>query len=207
MSSTTTIIQTLSAEAESFTRLDLVTAQGPAYRLVSSKQPRDARPEEVPVIDLEGLRDDLPARLKLAQTVGSACRTYGFFYIKNHVIPEAKVNGAREAALRFFDQSPQEKAKVAESKSKFSNGWSGARTRRVSPTESADVKEGFIWSYDPVNDPDPKDPSSIPDEVTSALHCEEPGRTSHVTLEKLHSRGAIRLGNPAFDALTLPGSL
>ncbi|KAL4724522.1 hypothetical protein ACLX1H_007963 [Fusarium chlamydosporum] len=195
MSSTTTV--TIPTQEESFTKLELVTAQGPVYRMVSSKSPRNARPDEVPIIDLHGIHGDLQARKELAQEIGNAAKNYGFFYIKNHGIPHETVNNAREAALQFFGQPAEEKAKVAESESKYSNGWSAARTRKVSPTESAgklrpdprtfscffvcspfayepvDVKEGFIWSYDPANDPDSKDASAIPDSVKSALHCED----------------------------------
>ena len=131
---TTTPVET---ETESFTKLELVTAQGPVYRQVSSKPPRDARPDEVPIIDLTALYGDLAARTELAHQIGAACRNYGFFYIKKHGIPKHRITKAREEALGFFRQPPHLKEQVAETKSKFSNGWSASRTRKVSPTESA----------------------------------------------------------------------
>lgn len=137
MSATITTTTTTETDTESFTKLELVTAQGPVYRRVSSKPPRDARPDEVPIIDLTALSGDLAARTELAQQVGAACRNYGFFYIKKHGIPEHRINKAREEAVGFFKQPAHLKEQVAESKSRYSNGWSASRTRKVSPTESA----------------------------------------------------------------------
>jgi hypothetical protein len=142
--STTATTTATDASTESFTELELVSAQGPVYRQVSSRPPRDARPDEVPIIDLTALSGDIAARTELAQQVGAACRNYGFFYIKKHGIPEHRINKAQEEAIGFFQQPAHLKEQVAENKSKFNNGWSASRTRKVSPTESAG-KSGYVF--------------------------------------------------------------
>lgn len=136
MSTTTT--QTIEeTQKPEFAQLELVTALGPVYRLVSLNPPRDAAPEEVPVIDISGLYGDFTARKELAAKIGAACRSYGFFYIKNHGIPEEMIANAKLQALNFFRQPAELKDKASDRHSKFSNGWSALRSRRVSPGESA----------------------------------------------------------------------
>ncbi|RDW56658.1 hypothetical protein BP6252_14071 [Coleophoma cylindrospora] len=156
-----------------FTEIRLTTAQGPVYRQVSTAAPRDAVAEEVPVIDISRINDDLEIRKELAREVAETCSRYGFFYIRNHGIPEDKINAAKEQAFNFFRQPKELKEKVSQQHSKYSNGWSSLRSRRVSPTESADKKEGFIWSYDPEYDPDTKDVDQVPAPVANALHAEK----------------------------------
>lgn len=128
--------------APKFTKLELITAQGPTYRLVSSAAPRDAVAEEVPVIDISRIHGDLEARKELAREVAEICSGYGFFYIKNHGISDEKINKAKEQAFNFFRQPEELKEKVSQQHSKYSNGWSSLRSRRVSPTESAGQYKG-----------------------------------------------------------------
>lgn len=137
MSTTTTEPGLTQELPPGFTKFELVTAQGPVYRLVSSAPPRIAAPEEVPVIDVSRICGSLDDRKALAREVGAACRGYGFFYMKNHSIPTEKIDNARHQALEFFRQPTALKDKVSDRHSRFSNGWSSLRSRRVSPTESA----------------------------------------------------------------------
>lgn len=63
---------------------------------------------EIPVIDISALRgDDLAAARACADEIGRACEGVGFFYIRNHGIPEALIQ--RTYALsRRFHYSPRE---------------------------------------------------------------------------------------------------
>ncbi|EKG19974.1 hypothetical protein MPH_02704 [Macrophomina phaseolina MS6] len=66
--------------------------EGISYRLVSTNPPRECTPEEIPIIDLDGIfKDDLEARKAVAREMLSAAENSGFFYIKNHRIPEDMV--------------------------------------------------------------------------------------------------------------------
>jgi hypothetical protein len=85
--------------APAFTRLELRTAYGPAYRQVSTAPPRDCRSDEIPVIDITDIYGDLEARTKLAAQIKNAAMDTGFFYIKNHGINTEVIEKAHKQAL------------------------------------------------------------------------------------------------------------
>lgn len=85
----TSITHTETAPPLGFTRLAMRSYEGISYRLVSTNPPRECTPEEIPIIDLDGIfKDDLEARKAVAREMLSAAENSGFFYIKNHRIPE-----------------------------------------------------------------------------------------------------------------------
>ena len=61
---------------------------------------------------------------------------------------------------------------MAKSKSKFFNGWATVGSGKISPSESADQKEGLQWKYDPSIDPETKDPAQVPEEVRRWIRSE-----------------------------------
>src|SRR5438445_402878 len=117
------------------TKLELRTAYGPVWRGVSADPPRDARADEIPVIDIGRIDGTLTERKQLAQIVRIASENTGFFYIKNHAIPEKVITHARDAAMCFFKQSQENKMKVSKSRSKHFNGYLARGTNAVSPSE------------------------------------------------------------------------
>ena len=58
--------------------------------------------ESIPVIDLAPFLDGR-GKTAVAEAIGRACREVGFFYVKNHGIPRARVEAAFAAARCFFD--------------------------------------------------------------------------------------------------------
>ncbi|KAJ9148926.1 2OG-Fe(II) oxygenase superfamily protein [Pleurostoma richardsiae] len=166
-----TVTETVAAPATY--KLELMTPYGAAYRDVLNTPPRECVASEVPVIDLSGIYGDLDARKALAQTVRSAAENMGFFYIKNHGIPEEAIAAAFEQAQAFFAQPEDKKRLVSKSKSKFFNGWSEKWSGHVSPTESRDYREGFSWRYAPQYDPDPKDLDAVPEAIKPWIRGEE----------------------------------
>jgi isopenicillin N synthase-like dioxygenase len=74
---------------------------------------------------------------------------------------------------RFFRQPIEEKLKVVSTKSQYHNGYSVRRSAQVSPSESVDNKEGFMWRYDPKFDSEKKDLSAVPEEVLAWLRGED----------------------------------
>ncbi|KIV91974.1 hypothetical protein PV10_06459 [Exophiala mesophila] len=152
-------------QTPAYTKLELRTAYGPVYREVSTNPPREARADEIPVIDISGIYGDLEARKELASRVKHAAESTGFFYIKGHGIPESAIQGARKASRDFFKQSEEKKLLVSKDKGKWYNGYTGNQTAMASPTEGLDYRESFAWRYEPQYDPDPKDPSAVPAEV------------------------------------------
>ena len=156
-----------------FVQLELRTAYGPVYRDVSTKPPRDARPDEIPVIDIGGIHGDLEARKALASKIKNAATGTGFFYIKNHGISQDAIQGALDAAKSFFSQSYEAKAEVDIQKGKYFNGFTGKKTSMASPTEGLDYRESFSWMYLPEYDPIPKDSDAVPTEVKEWFRGED----------------------------------
>lgn len=134
-------------------KLELTTAYGPVYRDVLRTPPRDCAPSEVPIIDLSGIYGDADARRAVAAVIREAAENMGFFYIKNHGIPKAVVDAARAQSEAFFTQPEAKKREATTAQSRFFNGWTEKYAYQISPTESRDHREAFMWRYDPRYDP------------------------------------------------------
>jgi isopenicillin N synthase-like dioxygenase len=65
---------------------------------------RDARPNEIPVIDMAGLRnaEDPEAIAGIAAQIAEACQRIGFFYAINHGVSQTDIDRGFDAAKRFF---------------------------------------------------------------------------------------------------------
>jgi len=120
-----------------FVRLELRTAYGPVFRHVSTNPPREARLDEIPVIDIGDINDGPEQRQRLARSIKEASENTGFFYIKNHGIPDYIVAAAQEAAKTFFKQPIEKKLEVSKSRSKHFNGYSTKGTSKASPSEGS----------------------------------------------------------------------
>lgn len=155
-----------------FAKLELRTAYGPVYRDVLTTPPRESRAEEIPLIDISAIYGDFEARKDLAQKIKHAAENTGFFYIQNHGIPDAAIEGALNASKTFFAQPQDKKMLVSKSKGKYYNGYSAKNTAMASPTEGLDYREAFSWRYEPQYDPDPKDPNAVPPEVQPYIRGE-----------------------------------
>lgn len=146
-------------------KLELRTAYGPVYRDVSTKPPREARSDEIPVIDVSSINGGLEARKALAQEIKSAAMNTGFFYIKNHGVSDQAIQGALNASKAFFTQPLEKKQSVSIGLDKYFNGFTAKGSSLASPTEGLDYRESFSWMYLPEYDPIPKDPDAIPPDV------------------------------------------
>jgi hypothetical protein len=97
MSTTTT-----TTIAPSTSKLELRTAYGPVFRDVLNTPPRDCTASEIPIIDLSPLYSpNIEDRKALAKTIRAAAVNTGFFYIKNHGIPEETIANAKKQLLTF----------------------------------------------------------------------------------------------------------
>ncbi len=56
---------------------------------------------------------DPAARQRLARDIRDACINVGFFYVKNHGIPEESISGAVEAGKKFLTLPEETKLKVS----------------------------------------------------------------------------------------------
>ena len=82
--------------------------------------------EEVPQIDIGPLfQDDEPARCRVGDAVRSACIDVGFFYIRNHGVPQATVDDLFEQMALFYALPEDAKREIHASKSRYFRGYSG----------------------------------------------------------------------------------
>ncbi|WP_158814145.1 isopenicillin N synthase family oxygenase [Methylocapsa sp. S129] len=115
--------------------------------MTNEPAPRAGRLDEIPIIDLA----DADVRA-VAQKVRHACENSAFFYIANHGVSRAVIDGAFAEARRFFSLPLDEKMKVY--KSKFHRGYLPLGTTQY-PGQKKDLKDSFDFGVDlPLDDPD-----------------------------------------------------
>jgi isopenicillin N synthase-like dioxygenase len=78
----------------------------------------------LPIIDVDGLGSpDIAARGNVAAALRAACSTHGFFYIRNHGVPEPLVAAVFAEAERLFALPADEKAAIDKAKSAANRGY------------------------------------------------------------------------------------
>ncbi len=91
--------------------------------------------EEVPQIDIGPLfRDDEPGRHLVGDAVRDACIDVGFFYIRNHGVPQATVEETFRQMALFFAPPEDAKREIHASKSRYFRGYSGLYEERHDAT-------------------------------------------------------------------------
>ena len=100
------------------------------------------------IIDVSGLRDGHPGAVaRVGAEVGRACRDVGFFYVRNHGVPDALLSGIFKSAHAFFAAPAAEKAELSISRSKHNRGYVGMATESLDPAHT-DFKEAFNIGLD-----------------------------------------------------------
>ena len=131
-------------------QLFISSGNGPVSRTVLRTPLREAKPSEIPVIDVAGLfgasQED---RRAVAMRIREAATNTGFFYIAQHGIPAATTAAAHAACLDFFRQPVEVKQRANMDGSACFNGYKPAASQRINPFESVDVRESFSCMYDP----------------------------------------------------------
>lgn len=136
--------------------------------------------DAIPVIDLKLWYEGTPeGRKKVADAMRDACENVGFFFIRNHGVPEHVVKDVFDASRRYFDLPVPEKKKISMAKDypygyenqerlvrSESDPTSGQGAKeKASP---ADIKESFNVALGPIQQthsemPAPRWPESPPD--------------------------------------------
>jgi isopenicillin N synthase-like dioxygenase len=147
--------------------LHLATANGYTTRTILCSPVREATNSEIPVIDVSAIfSHDLAAQQAVAFKIREAARNNGFFYIKNHGIPDKVSDTAYSACLNFFRQDMNVKSRTnANDPESFNNGFRAPDTQRLNANEGIDILESYAVGYDPKMDPSVTAPSNIPAEV------------------------------------------
>lgn len=166
---------TLAADAETIP-LRLASGNGPITRQILRTPPRDATPDEIPIIDISPILSTSSSphesRLAVAEQIHAAATNTGFFYITNHGIATSITDAAHAACLDFFRQPLETKLAADATQSAYFNGYKPPQTQRINPFEGRDVRETFSWTYDPRLDPSVGDLDSIPQAIREFLRVE-----------------------------------
>jgi len=80
---------------------------------IHSEDVVDRLSNEIPIIDISPIfNPSISSRLAVAAQLRAACITTGFFYVRNHGIPQALIDGVFEWGKRFFELEFEEKMEV-----------------------------------------------------------------------------------------------
>lgn len=100
--------------------------------------------DSIPVIDIAALVAGEPeAELRAAEQIGLAAHEVGFFYVRNHGVPQALIDAAFRVSRAFFESPLELKNTVPVSAKKrgyiepYSAVMKGGKTR--------DFRETFLW--------------------------------------------------------------
>jgi isopenicillin N synthase-like dioxygenase len=100
------------------------------------------------VIDLSGLRTAEPAAVRrTAEGLGRACREKGFFYVRNHGVPDELMSSLLDVSRAFFAEPAAVKQELAITRSPHNRGYVGLATESLDLTQ-ADRKEAFNIGLD-----------------------------------------------------------
>ncbi|KAL4285344.1 hypothetical protein GQ457_16G029750 [Hibiscus cannabinus] len=110
----------------------------------------------VPVIDLEGAKEDPGTRREIVEKVRNASESWGFFQIVNHGIPVSVMEDMKAGAARFFEQDLEVKKKFYTRDTKkvvYNSNF------HLYSSPAADWKDSLFCSMAP----DPPTPEELPD--------------------------------------------
>jgi len=125
------------------TILELWTPEGPVHRRVSTTPPRPATLEEIPIVDLKGMKFEGREKAETASAIRTAAMTYGFFYIKNHGIPQDVITNALVQAKSFFSQPEEDKMLVGSHMNRFRNGFAPVGSTQINRAETRGLSRPY----------------------------------------------------------------
>lgn len=103
----------------------------------------------IPLIDIAGLRSPrLADRQAVARELDLACSTNGFFYIRNHGIPQDLIDRIMAENERFFSQPEAYKLALDKKFSRCNRGYEPLRAQTLETGAPPDLKESFYIGTD-----------------------------------------------------------
>jgi isopenicillin N synthase-like dioxygenase len=108
----------------------------------------------IPVVDMAPLADnDRSAIAATAEALLAAAQGIGFFYVRNHGVPQTLIARVYAASRRFFALPPETKRSVRIDARH--RGFLGIGAARMYEGARVDLKESFIWGPElGLDDPD-----------------------------------------------------
>jgi len=108
---------------------------------------REIALSEIPVIDLANLTAGEPAAVaEIAAAVTEAAENVGFFYVRNHGIPQSRIDDMLALAHEFFAHAPEDKRSVAVND--YHHGFIEIGEAQMYEGANVDLKESFVWGLD-----------------------------------------------------------
>jgi isopenicillin N synthase-like dioxygenase len=102
----------------------------------------------LPIIDIAPLyQHDPSARQAVARQIDDACRHWGFYYIKGHLIPATRIAALKAAAEDFFARPLPEKLRIDITQSTHHRGYGAIATEQLDPSRPSDLKETFDMGF------------------------------------------------------------
>lgn len=134
----------------------VMTGNGPRAFFSTGHTATQPSFESIPVIDFAPMRSGDPAdRAGVGDAVRKACTEVGFFYAKNHGVPQDVIDATFGAAHRFFDLPLDQKLAISVEKSDAMRGYTPLLGENTDPDNNGDLHEGFDLALDlPEDDPD-----------------------------------------------------
>ncbi|KAI5984803.1 hypothetical protein F5J12DRAFT_899193 [Pisolithus orientalis] len=105
--------------------------------------------DSIPIIDI-GHASTLEERAALARQIRDACTNVGFFYIKNHGVPEETIDKALSAMKAFFSLSTEAKmkSKLHHRQGAHYRGYEPLLDSNINPTNKGDLYESFMIGWE-----------------------------------------------------------
>lgn len=100
------------------------------YRKVSEKPTGFT---SIPTIDVSNINGSMTQRKAIAAEIRKACETCGFFYIKNHPIPQESVDEVFDLLKRFFALEHEVKMDAHVQKNPAIRGYEPMLETRLDP--------------------------------------------------------------------------
>lgn len=107
----------------------------------------------IPVIDFDPfLKGSIEDKKQVASEIDKACREVGFFYLKNHGVPQELLDRVLIQSKLFFGMPENEKMKIKKKDTSFVTGYNPKFNEKVS--RLGDLKETFDFVKElPAGDP------------------------------------------------------
>ncbi|KAJ7162866.1 Clavaminate synthase-like protein [Mycena filopes] len=158
----------------------------------------------IPVIELSDISSaDPAARRKLVDEIKHACMEVGFFYVKNHGIPE-EVFGRTLAAMRqFFDLPLDAKLEIENTKTLNFKGYSPVLSGNNDPNGAGDLQEGFEFGFEPVV-PDSRQATAGTGDIMAGANIWLSQLPEFRTAALEYYHHALNLGRLLFPLFALP---
>lgn len=154
--------------------LKLASPNGIVTKPLLPHPPRNARPGELPIIDISAIfGSDFAQRQAVASQIHKAATSNGVFYISNHGIPEQVIADVYNSGLDFFRQDLETKLKARSPNTDSFVGYFPPLSMKINPFEGKDLKEIFISRYDPSLDKSVISLDDIPEMARKHFHYKE----------------------------------